>query len=367
MPSVLIFGAGSIGNHLTHAALTKKWDVSVMDIDEKALNRMKDNVYPSRYGKWDEKIKLINNKKYIKKFYDYIFVGTPPNTHLFVAIESLKYTNSNVMMIEKPLTTPEMYLAEEFYKVISNRQIQCFVGYTHAVSKVIAKLFEIKLNNPSLGKIKKLTVNWKEHWEGIFNAHPWLRGPEDSYLGQWKMGGGAIGEHSHGLNLWLVIAKLFEMGKITQISAKVNYVDKKNISYDSDSKIYLTTEKNLKGVVFQDVITMPPEKNIVAEFERGKIEIEINKNSLSDELYLSNNNSNKNFKYKKNRADDFIQELNHIEMLGLNSGKSPISLINGLETMLVISASHMSGNNSSRTVNINYSKGYTNKALRLST
>ena len=60
-------------------------------------------------------------------------------------------------------------------------------------------------------------------------------------------------------------------------------------------------------------------------------------------------------------------ELNHIEMLGLNSGKSPISLINGLETMLVISASHMSGNNSSRTVNINYSKGYTNKALRLST
>ena len=54
-------------------------------------------------------------------------------------------------------------------------------------------------------------------------------------------------------------------------------------------------------------------------------------------------------------------------MLGLNSGKSPISLINGLETMLVISASHMSGNNSSRTVNINYSKGYTNKALRLST
>ena len=61
MPSVLIFGAGSIGNHLTHAALTKKWDVSVMDIDEKALNRMKDNVYPSRYGKWDEKIKLINS------------------------------------------------------------------------------------------------------------------------------------------------------------------------------------------------------------------------------------------------------------------------------------------------------------------
>ncbi len=30
-------------------------------------------------------------------------------------------------------------------------------------------------------------------------AHPWLAGPQDSYLGFWRRGGGASGEHSHAI------------------------------------------------------------------------------------------------------------------------------------------------------------------------
>ena len=58
-------------------------------------------------------------------------------------------------------------------------------------------------NNNDFGEIKTIDVNFREHWGGIFAAHPWLSGPKDSYLGFWERGGGAIGEHSHAkFNLW---------------------------------------------------------------------------------------------------------------------------------------------------------------------
>ena len=55
---ILIFGAGSIGNHMTNANLILKNQVSVTDIDRKNLTRMKNKIFPSRYGKWNNSIKL---------------------------------------------------------------------------------------------------------------------------------------------------------------------------------------------------------------------------------------------------------------------------------------------------------------------
>ena len=58
--NILIFGAGSIGNHMAYAARKLNYDVGVTDINKKALLRMKDRIFPKRYGYWDKKIKLIN-------------------------------------------------------------------------------------------------------------------------------------------------------------------------------------------------------------------------------------------------------------------------------------------------------------------
>ena len=55
-----IFGAGSIGNHLSNALRKLKYEVEVIDIDQLALLRMKNEIYPSRYGEWDHNIKLLD-------------------------------------------------------------------------------------------------------------------------------------------------------------------------------------------------------------------------------------------------------------------------------------------------------------------
>jgi 3-hydroxyacyl-CoA dehydrogenase len=62
MFKVKVFGAGSIGNHLSNASRAMGWSVDMCDVDDAALARTKNDIYPGRYGKWDESIRLFNNK-----------------------------------------------------------------------------------------------------------------------------------------------------------------------------------------------------------------------------------------------------------------------------------------------------------------
>jgi UDP-N-acetyl-D-mannosaminuronate dehydrogenase len=57
-----IIGAGSIGNHLANACRSREWDVTVCDVDKEALERMQKRIYPGRYGRWDEAIRLFQVK-----------------------------------------------------------------------------------------------------------------------------------------------------------------------------------------------------------------------------------------------------------------------------------------------------------------
>ncbi len=58
MARVKIFGAGSIGNHLGHACRGLGWQVTICDIDAQALRRTRVEIYPARYGAWDDGIRL---------------------------------------------------------------------------------------------------------------------------------------------------------------------------------------------------------------------------------------------------------------------------------------------------------------------
>ena len=84
-----IFGAGSIGNHLSNALRKLNYEIELVDIDKSALDRTKNEIYPSRYGKWDHKIKLLTLPS--EDFVDLEIIGTPPDTHANILLERLKH------------------------------------------------------------------------------------------------------------------------------------------------------------------------------------------------------------------------------------------------------------------------------------
>ena len=100
--NVKVIGAGSIGNHLANACVMQGLHVTIVDIDKEALNRTKNIIYPERYGKWNDNIILTQPDKLDGMQFDIIIIGTPPASHLSLAIEEIR-NNPKAILIEKPL------------------------------------------------------------------------------------------------------------------------------------------------------------------------------------------------------------------------------------------------------------------------
>jgi len=364
MKKVKIHGAGSIGNHLAQASRRMGWSVDLCDIDREALNRTKKDIYPSRYGEWDEQIRLFHSDDIPVGGYDLVVIGTPPDSHMELARLAVK-EGARAVLVEKPLCSPDLTGAQELLDEASAANCTVFVGYDHAISKS-ALIMSDCLNKQTMGKINTLDVEFREHWGGIFKAHPWLDGPADTYLGYSSLGGGACGEHSHAINLFQSYAHGANIGRITQVSACMEYIDNGVLDYDSICLLNVRTEKNIIGRVVQDVVTQPTRKWARAQCDNGFIEWYCGNKPGVDTVLLGESSGEVETKeIKKTRPDDFFQEMQHIESVMSNNAlynDSPIALERGLETMLVIAAAHLSAKNNC-SVSIDYNQGFTRKAL----
>lgn len=364
---VKIYGAGSIGNHLAQASRCLGWEVVVVDHDPAALRRMKNDIYPSRYGSWDETIQLFTPQEAPKGSFDVIFLGTPPDVRIDLAREILA-EEPKILQLEKPICPPDLKGVDEFLSELKKHpQVKVITGYDHVLSK-ITKIAEDILKSGKLGQIQSLDVEFRETWKGIFSAHPWLKGPQDSYLGFWRRGGGASGEHSHATNLWQHFAHLLGLGRVIEVSASLRTVKTDEVDYDQSFFATLTTEKGFIGRVVQDVIGDPVKKWARIQGEKGFLEWQVGYSPEGDMVkYRADRKGSEikeNFVAKK-RPDDFFAEASHIQDIlneKISADDSPISLYRGLDTMLVIAAAHKSYKEK-RTVKISYSKGYNLGAL----
>lgn len=363
MCRVKIYGAGSIGNHLAHASRRMGWAVTVCDVDPKALMRMKEEIYPSRYGQWDPAIRLCLNTEAPAGGFDLICIGTPPDHHLSLALQALR-EQPKAILIEKPLCTPSLEQAQELWQQVQRSSTKVFVGYDHVVGKATEQA-EMLIRSGCIGPVRTIDVEFCEHWGGIFNAHPWLNGPEDTYLGYWERGGGASGEHSHAINLWQHFAHVTGLGRVVEVCAMLRYVQQGKAVYDDLCLLDLRTEKGLVGRVVQDVVTRPHRKRARIQGTEGAIEWVNGYNPDSDAVVclLPGRNVDVHLIPKK-RPDDFIEELRHIQNQMENpSAPSGISLERGLDTMLIVSAAHKAERQGAR-LQIDYGSGYTTHALK---
>lgn len=365
MTKVKIIGAGSIGNHLAHACRNKNWQVIMTDKDQAALERTQYEIYPNRYAEWDETISLQPLEKARLEMADIVIIGTPPNTHIPIALDVLENESPRIILIEKPLCGPDLTGCEHLLNLAQKKNVTVLVGYNHTLTQNTLKAEQV-LKEQNIGPIKTITSKTREHWGGIFAAHPWLDGPKDSYLGYYKYGGGACGEHSHAINIWQHFAHSVGAGRIEQVSATLDIISDGVIEYDQLCLLSLKTEEGLMGDVAQDVITTPTEKMARLQGENGFLEWHVSTTATTDELITQTDQEPvQKLTINKTRPDDFKGEIDHIEDLLKNTSAlktSPISLERGLETMMVIAAAFHS-HASKKHINIDWTQGYNLSAL----
>jgi len=361
--SIRIIGAGSIGNHLANAARSRDWRVTLTDIDPAALARTRDSIYPGRYGAWDEAIALKDSREAFREPADVVFIGTPPDSHIKLALETLEQVRPRVLLIEKPLAGPDLAGCQQLLEAARAKGVFAAVGYNHCLGSNTVRA-EALIRSGLLGTLKTISARTREHWQGIFNAHPWLAGPADSYLGYSARGGGACGEHSHAINIWQHFARVAGAGRVADVSASLDMVKDGAADYDQLALISLRTDGGLTGDVIQDVVTSPAEKSARLQGTGGFVEWRVNHQPGKDAVLSGSfGGTIAEDIIAKTRADDFKVEIDHLA--GVMEGRiadSPIALERGLDTMMVIAASFRS-HQLGRRVRIDWSRGYTPAAL----
>ena len=343
---IKIIGAGSIGNHMAHGCRSLGWSVTMTDAQPSALERTKEEIFPGRYGTWDSSIRLGTPEEFSKEAFDGVIVGTPPDTHVAVARAELGATKPpRVLMIEKPVCRPDLAECAELtaLQAVSNTRI--LVGYNHRLTNHTTKAADL-IQSGLLGSISLIHAGFEEHWAGIFTAHPWLNGPSSSYLGYSSRGGGASGEHSHALNLWLFFAQLAEAGPVTEVTAVMDRCTEAGANYDRWFQVLLKTQKGVCGSVVQDVLTEPARKWCRVQGDQGFINWEAAPRPNFDFLgYRTGEAALTELWFPRSRPKDFSGELEHLgQVIEDCSQTSPLDLAHGIETMLLLCAAEMSSN-----------------------
>lgn len=345
---------------MAHASRCLGWQVVLCDVDAAALERARGEIYPGRYGAWDEAIELCLAADAPRSTYDLIVLGTPPDVHVDLAIGAIS-EGPRAVLVEKPVCGPDLRGAEELRRLAAESGVTVFVGYDHVVSKAaVAATKAVR----RLEAVETIDVEFREHWGGIFAAHPWLDGPKDSYLGFSHRGGGASGEHSHAINLWQHFARGLGAGEVTEVSAAMAYARGGGVDYDKLCLLNLRTESGLVGRVAQDVVTSPPRKWARIQGRDGYVAMTVGIKPGADGVeWRLGGGETEQLIVEKTRPDDFIEELKHVEAV-LDHGETAEVLLldRGLDTMLVVAAAHRSAREG-RTIRIDRSSGCTPEAL----
>ncbi len=334
MKKILIFGCGSIGNHMSYAARKLKFNVFITDIDCKALIRMKNIIFPKRYKKWDNKINIISYEKVfnLNEKFDLIIIGTPPSSHLeLLNICKLKLKFKNIL-IEKPLTVYKKF--KETKKIKSENDYNIFCGYNHSISNSFIYFFD-KLKK--IENVEYIQVNWKEGWRGILGAHFWMKNELSSYLSSSKDGGGSLQEHSHGLHLLLLLLKKYNISLDKEkLMTNISYIKKSKKTYDK--LVNLQGEKN--GLIYKyetDLITEPADKSILIKSRSCNIQLIFNYRKNCDAVIIMKNNTKKIKIFKKTRSSEFEKEIRYVvDLKKKNYKKSNLNIQNAINVMKII-------------------------------
>ena len=329
---VLVFGAGSIGAHHINAALSLKSLVKFTDINFSQVIYLKNELYPSRYKKWNNLIEFVpyENVFNLTEKFDLIVLGVPPEFHLSLLKSCISKLNFKKILVEKPFNVYNQNL--NFVKK-SKFKKKIFCGFNHSLSKSFIKLQSILKKN-LIGEIYKIKINWKEDFNYVLKAHPWIKNIKESYLSNLKRGGGGLQEYSHAIHLAVLLKKILFKKDSFLIKKKIECFKKNKIFYDFKSEILF--KKGKKEMLIEiDTISKKVKKDILILGSKGKIIWERNLDKKRETIKIVKKRKTL-LNFKIDRAQDFIAE--HKILLD-NSEKNVARNINidiSVETMILI-------------------------------
>ena len=316
---ILILGTGSVGKRHAINLSSLGCTISCMDPRSDRLEEVKQEIDVVRTYRSIEEAFSESSESI-----DGVIVASPPVFHVDQSIAALE--NEIPVLLEKPVS-PDAASARRLFDVVKNTGIPLLLGYTWRWWPPLAKVREL-LNQGVVGKLRYVQFMMSAH---LADWHPW-ENYQDFFMASKALGGGALLDESHWLDLML-----WFLGEPESLYAKVDRISNLEIDTDDNVDMVITYKDGLYVSIHLDIYGRPHEKYIRFIGEEGTILWTADPNRVAVGKECSQKWENYEYDCERNDmfvevAKEFLSIINGTEVktCSINDGVRVLSLIDAV-------------------------------------
>ncbi len=313
---IFVIGAGSVGKRHLRNFANLGCKVSAMDPREDRLAEAAEQV------KLAKSFTVFESLLHEISSFDGVVVASPPKFHVQQCIDIAKA--GVPILLEKPVspTLEESLQLSKTLKHLSNAKL--LLGYTYRWWPPLNEFYK-SLKTSKIGKILHGKFVMSAH---LTDWHPWEQ-YQDYFMASKEMGGGALLDESHFLDLML-----WFFGMPDSVFAQVERISSLEIETDDNVDMIAIYNDGLRVTMHLDLYGRPHEKFITVTGENGTLHWSFEPNCVRYSKDIEQKWEEQYFDYERNDmfirlAEEFIRILNGQKELSctLNDGIKVLSII----------------------------------------
>ena len=190
--------------------------------------------------------------------FDGVVVASPPSFHVDQCISALQ--RDVPVLLEKPVS-PDLSSAIILQTAVKETSVPLLLGYTWRWWPPLQKVKQL-VDGQVVGELKFVKFTMAAH---LADWHPWER-YQDFFMASKTMGGGAILDESHWLDLML-----WFFGVPEKLFAKVDKISDLEIETDDNVDMLVFYKNDLRVSLHLDLYARPHEKSIQFVGDEGTL------------------------------------------------------------------------------------------------
>jgi predicted dehydrogenase len=257
--------------------------------------------------------------------YDGVVVASPPSFHVDHCISALQ--QGVPVLLEKPVS-PDLTGALKLLSAVKDTAVPLLLGYTWRWWPPLLKVKRL-VDQQTVGQLRHVKFTMAAH---LADWHPW-ESYQDFFMASKTLGGGAILDESHWLDLML-----WFFGMPEKLFAKVEKVSDLEIDSDDNVDMLVFYDSGMRVSLHLDLYARPHEKSIQFAGENGTLIWQPNSIKIGKEM--DPNWEIEEFDYDRNDMFVGVAE----EFLNILSGGSvqTCTLEDGVRVLKLIEAARQS-------------------------
>jgi len=199
--------------------------------------------------------------------FDAVVVASPPSFHVDQSISALR--RGKPVLLEKPVS-PDLSSGLKLQSAVHDTKVPLLLGYTWRWWPPLLKVKDL-VARQAVGQLRHVKFTMSAH---LADWHPWER-YQDFFMASEALGGGALLDESHWLDLML-----WFFGVPEKLFAKIEKISDLEIETDDNVDMLVYYPNDMRVSLHLDLYARPHEKTIQFVGENGTLIWELNRIKL---------------------------------------------------------------------------------------